>query len=219
MTEPLWQPSAEQIRSARMTAFMRQANEDWGLALADYEGLYDFSLQDMEKFWQSFWRYAGVIADPEPGPVLIDPERMPGASFFPEARLNFAENLLRRRDDADALVFWGEDKVKRRLTFRELYDRVSRLSRALAALGIREGDRVAGFMPNMPETIIATLAASSLGAIWSSCSPDFGTSGVLDRFGQIEPKVLFCPDGYYYNGKSHDSLARVAEVAAQLPSL
>ncbi len=219
MTEPLWQPSASRVASARITAFIGQVNDDWGTDLAGYDALYDFSLAEMEKFWQSLWCFAGVIADPEPGPVLVDGDKMPGARFFPEARLNYAENLLRRRDGADAMVFWGEDQVKRRLNFAELYDQVSRLSQALAALGVGEGDRVAGFMPNMPETVIAMLAASSLGAIWSSCSPDFGVQGVLDRFGQIEPKVLFCPDGYFYNGKSHDSLARVAEFTAQLPSL
>ena len=219
MSEPLWQPSASRVESARISAFIRQVNDDWGTDLAGYPALYDFSLEEMEKFWESLWRFAGVIADPAPGSVLVDGDKMPGAQFYPDARLNFAENLLRRRDGADAMVFWGEDKVKRRLSFAEVYDQVSRLSQALAALGVGEGDRVAGFLPNMPETVIAMLAASSLGAIWSSCSPDFGVQGVLDRFGQIEPKVLFCPDGYYYNGKAHDSLARVAAFSAQLPSL
>ncbi|MGH7185440.1 MAG: acetoacetate--CoA ligase, partial [Pseudomonadota bacterium] len=151
--------------------------------------------------------------------TLEDSDRMPGARFFPGARLNFAENLLRRRDDADALVFWGEDKVKRRVSFRELHNRVSRLAQALTAMGIKPGDRVAGFVPNMPETIMATLATASIGAIWSSCSPDFGARGVIDRFGQIGPRVLFTADGYRYNGKSHDSLARVAEFLPELPTV
>ena len=128
--------------------------------------------------------------------VLVDGDKMPGARFFPEARVNFAENLLRQRGPGDALVFWGEDRVKRRVSHRALYDQVSRLAQAMRAEGVGPGDRVAGFMPNMPETVMATLAAASLGAIWSSCSPDFGVQGVLDRFGQIEPKILFCPDGY-----------------------
>jgi acetoacetyl-CoA synthetase len=144
---------------------------------------------------------------------------MPGARFYPEVRLNFAENLLRRRDDHDAIVFWGEDKVRRRLSYAELHDLVARTAAALADLGVGEGDRVAGFMPNMPETVVAMLATASLGAIWSSCSPDFGVQGVLDRFGQIEPKVLFCPDGYYYNGKVIDSLERVRAFAPRLASL
>ncbi len=149
---------------------------------------------------------------------------MPGAKFFPDVRLNYAENLLRNAPDlagaeGDAIVFWGEDKVKRRLSHAELYETVSRLQQALRDAGVGEGDRVAGFMPNMPETVIAMLAATSLGAIWSSCSPDFGVQGVLDRFGQIEPKLLFVPDGYHYNGKALDSLARVAEFAKELPSV
>jgi len=219
MTDPLWQPSPSRIAGANMTAFIAQVKRDWGLDLAGYEQLYGFSIAELDKFWRSLWDFCAVIADPGPGPVLVDPDKMPGARFFPEARLNFAENLLRRRDESDAIVFWGEDKVKRRLSHRALYDQVSQLAQALAALGVGEGDRVAGFMPNMPETVIAMLASASLGAIWSSCSPDFGPQGVLDRFGQIEPKVLFCPDGYHYNGKAHDSLARVAEFSAQLPSL
>ena len=150
---------------------------------------------------------------------IENPGRMPGAHFFPEARLNYAENLLRRRDDADALVFWGEDKVKRRLSYRQLYDLVSRLAQALKAAGVGPGDRVAGFVPNMPETIAAMLATASIGAIWSSCSPDFGVRGVLDRFGQIAPKLLFTADGYWYGGKSFDSLARIGEFLPELPSV
>src|SRR6185436_1502916 len=142
-----------------------------------------------------------------------------GARFFPDARLNFAENLLRDRSDSDAIIFWGEDKVKRRLSHRELHDTVSRVQQALVAAGVREGDRVAAFMPNMPETVIAMLAAASLGATFTSASPDFGVQGVVDRFGQVEPKVLFCCDGYYYNGKAVDVLPRVAEFVKQLPTL
>ena len=136
-----------------------------------------------------------------------------------QARLNFAQNLLRRRDDAQAIVFRGEDKVRRALTYAELYAEVSRLTQFLRELGVKAGDRVAGFMPNMPETVMAMLATASLGAIWSSCSPDFGVQGVLDRFGQIEPKVLFSADGYFYNGKTHDCLARLEEITAHLPGL
>ncbi len=219
MTEPLWQPSSERIAAANLTAFMGQIEQDWGATCHDYAALYDFSIHEMEKFWCSLWDFCGVIAEGRGDVMLADPEKMPGARFFPEARLNFAENLLRCRGSEDAMVFWGEDRVTYRVSWDGLHDAVSRVSQALAAAGVEEGDRVAGFMPNMPETVIAMLAAASLGAVWSSCSPDFGVQGVLDRFGQIDPKVLFCVDGYFYGGKSHDSLGRVAEFAAQLPTL
>jgi acetoacetyl-CoA synthetase len=219
MTGPLWQPSPERVAEANLTAFMQRLKAEKGLDFADYDDVYDWSVDDLEGFWAAVWDFCGVIADADRGPVVVDADKMPGAAFFPEARLNFAENLLRRRDEADALVFWGEDKVKRRLCHKAVYDRVSRVAQALAAEGVGPGDRVAGFLPNMPETVIAMLAATSLGAVWSSCSPDFGVQGVLDRFGQIEPKVLFCCDGYYYNGKIIDSRPRVAEFTAQLPSL
>ncbi len=219
MTDPLWQPSTERIEAANLTAFMGQVEHDWGASCQGYGELYDFSITEMEKFWSSVWDFCGVIAERRGEAVLEHPEAMPGARFFPEARLNFAENLLRRRGPEDAMVFWGEDRVTYRVSWDGLHEAVSRVSQALAAAGVKEGDRVAGFMPNMPETVIAMLAATALGAVWSSCSPDFGVQGVLDRFGQIEPKVLFCPDGYFYAGKTHDSLARVAEFAAQLPSL
>jgi len=215
----LWQPSEARIAQANLTAFMGQVEHDWGARCASYGELYDFSISELDKFSRSVWDFCGVIAETR-GPVAIeDPDQMPGARFFPGARLNFAENLLRRRDQGDAMVFWGENKVKYRISHQGLYDGVSRLSQALAAAGVGEGDRVAGFMPNMPETVMAMLAVAALGAVWTSCSPDFGVKGVLDRFGQIEPKVLFCPDGYFYNGKRHDSLGRVAEFSAQLPSL
>jgi len=219
MTAPLWRPSPERIAQANLTAFLAQVKRDWGAALGDYDALYRWSIEEMEKFWLSVWDFCGVIAETRGDTVLADGDRMPGARFFPEARLSYAENLLRRRDDADAIVFRGEDKVRRRLTHRALYDAVARLARALAAEGVGEGDRVAGFLPNMPETVIGALAANALGAVWSSCSPDFGVQGVLDRFGQIEPKVLLCVDGYYYNGKTIDSLERVREFSAQLPTL
>jgi acetoacetyl-CoA synthetase len=151
--------------------------------------------------------------------TLVDADRMPGAKWFPEGKLNFAENLLRRRDAADAIVFWGEDRVRRKLSHRNLYDLVSRLSQALADAGVRKGDRVAGYLPNLPEAAAAMLATASLGAIWSSCSPDFGVQGVLDRFGQIEPKVLFCADGYIYGGKEFDCQDKVEAVLARLPSV
>jgi acetoacetyl-CoA synthetase len=215
----LWQPSAERIAQANLTRFIRLVDERWQAGAHDHASLYQWSIREPAKFWESVWDFAGVIGDKGQPPYLLDGERMPGATWFPRARLNFAENLLRRRDDDTALVFWSEDKMRRKLSFNELYAEVSRTAQALRALGVSPGDRVAGFLPNMPEAIIAMLATASSGAIWSSCSPDFGVQGVLDRFGQIAPKVLFCVDGYHYAGKSHDTLARIGEIARQLPSL
>ena len=219
MSEPLWVPTPERSAASNLTAFMAALREDDIVDCSDYQALHRWSVAEPAAFWEAVWRFCGVIGARGDGPALADGDKMPGARFFPGAQINFAENLLRRRGPEDAIVFWGEDKVKRRLSCDQLYDQVARLAEALQDLGVGPGDRVAGFMPNLPETVIATLAASSLGAVWSSCSPDFGVQGVLDRFGQIAPKVLFCPDGYYYNGKTHDSLGRVAEFSAQLPSL
>ena len=176
-------------------------------------------MKQPEQFWQSVWSFCGVIASDRGNRAVADREKMPGARWFPDARLNFAQNLLRRHDDSVALVFWGEDKIKRKVTYAELYAQTSRIAAALRALGVREGDRVAGYLPNVPEAIMAMLAASSIGAIWSSCSPDFGVQGVLDRFGQIEPVVLFAADGYWYNGKAQDSLAKTRDIVERLPSL
>ena len=216
-TRPLWQPSEDRIRQTNMVRFMEDVEEDWNVDIRDYAELYRFSIEEKEKFWTSLKDYAGIIAETWGADVLVDGDKMPGARWFPDARLNFAENLLRRRDDADALVFWGEDRVRRRITHAGLHDQVSRLAQALAAAGVEAGDRVAAYLPNMPETVAAMLAASSIGAVWSSCSPDFGVQGVVDRFGQIEPKVLFAADGYYYNGKSHDCLGKLAEILNRMP--
>jgi acetoacetyl-CoA synthetase len=218
MDNPLWRPSEARIAAANLTAFAKKAEAKYGVALPDYPAIHKWSVTEVEAFWQEVWDFCGVLGE-RGATVLADGDKMPGARFFPEARLNFAENLLRRRGPETAIAFWGEDKVKRRMSFDELHALVSRLQQVLRDLGVAEGDRVAGFMPNMPETVAAMLATASLGAVWSSCSPDFGVQGVLDRFGQIEPKVLFCPDGYYYNSKAIDSLSRVAEFSAQLPSL
>ncbi len=219
MSEPLWQPSAERIARSNLAAFMTAAHRDWGVEVTDYPTLYRWSVAAPEKFWRSVWKFTGVVGEGPGETVLADGGRMPGAHFFPEARLNFAENLLRRRDGSDALVFRGEDRVERRVSHAELHASVSRLARALAAQGVGPGDRVAGYLPNMPETVMAMLATTSLGAVWSSCSPDFGVRGVVDRFGQIEPKVLFAAEGYYYNGKAHDCLEKLAEIREQIPGL
>ena len=216
---PLWEPSAERIAQADLTAFIAHVDRRWQAGAHDHASLYQWSIEAPERFWESVWDFCGVIGDKGAAPYLVDGRRMPGARWFPAARLNYAENLLRRRDGDTAIVFWGEDKVKRRLSHAQLHALVSRLAQAMRALGVVPGDRVAGFLPNMPETVAAMLAASSIGAIWSSCSPDFGVQGVLDRFGQIEPKILFCVDGYHYAGKTHDTLERVREIAARLPTL
>ncbi|MGE0502834.1 MAG: acetoacetate--CoA ligase [Rhizobiaceae bacterium] len=215
---PLWKPSPERIGNAPLTHFMRAAEKLGGKRLADYAALHRWSVDDQEAFWSLVWDHCGVIGE-KGGRVLVDGERMPGASFFPDARLNFAENLLRKSDASEAIVFRGEDKVERRMSWSELTVLVSRIRQALQDVGVKVGDRVAAMMPNMPETVAAMLAATSLGAIWSSCSPDFGEQGVLDRFGQIEPVVFFAPDGYWYAGKQNDVTAKVKAVLEKLPSV
>src|SRR5205809_7452761 len=216
---PLWTPSPERIEEANLTRFARQAIRDWKLGLNDYPAFYRWTLDDPEQFWDSLWRVASVRASREGARVLVNGDRMPGARWYPQARLNFAENLLRRRDASTAMVFWGEDKVKRRFTHRELYEQVSRVAQGLRDSGVKPGDRVAAYLPNLPEAVAAMLAATSIGATFSTCSPDFGVQGVLDRFGQIAPAVLFAADGYFYNGKEIDSLEKVREIATRLPSL
>lgn len=214
MSAPLWQPSAEHIQSTRLSAFIRHTRREF----ADYQTLHRWSVEDSEAFWQEVWQFTGVIGDMG-SERLRQPTAMPGAEWFPQAKLNFAENLLRRRDERQALVFWGEDQCKTQLSYAELYAAVSRLAQALRAQGVGVGDRVAGMMPNMPATLIAMLASSAIGAIWSSCSPDFGVDGALDRFGQVEPKVWFVPDGYWYNGKKIDIASKVSAIAAGLPTV
>ena len=218
MSKPLWTPSEGRIEHANVTTFARMAITDWELPINDYPSFYRWSIDRPDQFWQSVWKF-GRVKGERGQRALVDGDRMPGAKWFPDARLNYAENLLRKRDASDAIVFWGEDKARRRMSHRELYDLVSRIAQALRASGVEAGDRVGGYLPNMPEAIAAMLAAASIGAIWSSCSPDFGVQGVLDRFGQIEPKVLFTADGYWYNGKQVGSLDKVAEIVARLPSL
>ncbi|HSO07247.1 MAG TPA: acetoacetate--CoA ligase [Pelomicrobium sp.] len=219
MDKPLWTPSPERVAASRLTAFAALLRERHGVDAGDYAALHRWSVEQPAAFWTAVWDFAGVVAAARGERALIDADRMPGARFFPDARLNFAENLLRRRDDADAIVFWGESKVRRRLSHRQLHDTVSRLAQALKAEGVGPGDRVAGFLPNMPEAVIGMLATASLGATWSSCSPDFGVQGVLDRFGQIEPKVLLAADGYFYNGKTFDVLPKVTEFVDRLPTV
>jgi acetoacetyl-CoA synthetase len=219
MEKPLWQPSPERVARANLTAFMREARERWGATADDYASLHRWSVTEQAQFWELVWSFCGVIGDAGNAPVLVDGSKMPGARWFPDARLNYAENLLRRRDNSPAIVFWSEERLKSSLTCAELYGEVSRLVQALREAGIRPGDRIAGYMPNVPGTVIAMLAAASLGAVWSSCSPDFGVQGVLDRFGQIEPRILFAADGYFYNGKTIDVVDRLKEISRNLPSV
>ena len=215
---PIWQPSPARLSATHLTAFTRLAETLDNQRYPDYSSLWHASIARPERFWSQLWDYAGVIGD-KGSVALEDKDGMRAARFFPQSALNYAENLLRRRDDTLAMVFWGEDKVKRELTWWELSDLVSRLQQAMLAHGIAEGDRVAGYMPNMPETVAAMLAASSIGAVWTSCSPDFGTDGALDRFGQTAPRLLFCPDGYWYNGKQVDISEKMQIIASGLPSV
>ncbi len=217
MTES-WRPSQERIAASRLSAFIEEAQTRWGREFPDYAALHRWSIEHPDEFWLSLWDFAGVIGE-RGGAVVLDRDRMPGARWFPEARVNFAENLLRRRDDADALVFWGEGRVSRRLSHGELQRKVAQLAAAMRASGVVQGDRIAAYLPNLPEAIVVMLAAASIGAIYTSASPDFGVQGVLDRFGQVEPKLLFAADGYFYNGKTIDSLAKIAEVVARMPSV
>jgi acetoacetyl-CoA synthetase len=219
MGAPLWQPSAERIARAQVTAFARRVAAEHGVRVPDQAALHRWSVEQPGKFWGAVFRDCGVLATQESPEVLAGPDRLPGARWFPGTRLNFAENLLRRRDAGPALVFRSENGQRRELSHRELHASVARLAAALRAWGIRPGDRVAGYLPNLPEAIVAMLAATSLGAVWSSCSPDFGVAGVLERFGQIEPRVLFCADGYFYAGKRLRSLEHVAELRNSLPSV
>jgi len=219
MPEPIWQPSDDRIEQTNMAHFMEALEEDWNITIGNFQELYRFSITQKERFWTSLNDFSGVIAETWGDEVLVDGDKMPGAKWFPGARLNFAENLLRRRDVADALVFWGEDRIRRRLTYAQFYDQVSSLAQALRAAGVKAGDRVGAIMSNVPEALVAMLATTSLGGVWSSCSPDFGVQGVLDRFGQIEPRVLFAVDGYLYNGKSHDIRAKLGQIMEALPSV
>jgi acetoacetyl-CoA synthetase len=215
----LWRPSPARIADANVTRFTKCLNARHSLQLQDYTQLYEWSLAHPEGFWTELARFADVRADWGTGPVLENPRAMPGARFFPNARLNFAANLLKFDDEQPALVFRNERGARTTVSYRELRAEVGRIADGLRGAGVVAGDRVAGFLPNLPEAVIAMLATTSLGAIWTSCSPDFGAHGVLDRFGQIGPKVLFTADGYFYGGKRPDSLAQMAQVLAKLPTI
>jgi acetoacetyl-CoA synthetase len=230
---PLWKPDAERIKRANLTAFINHIQKQkpaGSEGVSDYATLYRWSVEHAEAFWPEVWRFCGIIADERPGLLPWDevgigldrmapPDRELGPRWFPGARLNFAENLLRYTDNHPAIVFWNEQGRQRELSYSELAGEVAQVAAGLRQQGVSAGERVAGFMPNLPETVIAMLATTSLGAIWSSCSPDFGANGVIDRFGQIRPRVLFCADGYRYAGKEIDSLARVRAVRERIPEI
>ena len=218
IARPIWEPSKERIERANLSRFIRfvQPNHQ---EVTDHASLYDFSIRQPEEFWRAVWEFCGIRSSGDFEPVLVDGDKMPGARWFPGVRLNFAQNLLRHKDDRVALIARNEWGHKREITYTQLHDEVGRLAHALREAGVVAGDRVAGFMPNIPETVIAMLAATSLGATWSSCSPDFGINGVVDRFGQIAPKVLFTADAYPYGGKSFDCLAKIRDVLAKIPSI
>ncbi len=215
---PSWTPSAERVSTSNLTAFLQWLETREGRAFPDYASVHAWSIAERGAFWSAVWDYCGVVGTK--GDIWIaDADKMPGARFFPDARLNFAENLLRRRDDSLAMIAVTEPGTERRITTRALYDDVSRCAQALLRAGVVKGDRVASVVANVPEAMVAALAAAAIGAVWSSCSPDFGVQGVIDRFGQIEPKVLCAVGGYDYGGKHHDIRARLQEIAARLPSV
>lgn len=217
MAEKLWEPSHNQIEEHNFSDFMATASKAAGERFETFDALHEWSLENSAEFWSLVWDYCDIIGE-KGDTILKGAETMRGAEFFPDAQLNFAENLLRGNGETDAIIFWGEDKIKRRLSFDELRDMVSKLQQALVAAGVTKGDRIAGMMPNVPETVAIMLAVTSIGAIWSSCSPDFGEKGVLDRFQQIEPKLFFTCDGYYYNGKEIDVSTKLNAIVEGLPS-
>ena len=219
MAKLLWKPSEERVKGSNMYSFMQYINRRFDRDFSSYDELYQWSVDNISEFWGAMWEFVDIKASSGYQEVIDDVGKMPGANWFAGARLNFAENLLRYRDDRVALIFKGEGQDIVRMTYAELYDQVARVAKSLREAGVEVGDRVVGFMPNMPQAVVAMLAATSMGAVWSSCSPDFGIKGVLDRFGQIRPRILFVADGYFFKGRKLDSLERVADIIGDLPSI
>ncbi|MCH7878138.1 MAG: acetoacetate--CoA ligase [candidate division Zixibacteria bacterium] len=218
MSQPLWVPSDERIENSNMMRFMRQVNDKFNQEFSRYHDLYQWSVDNIEEFWPELFETSGLICSARYTSVLSE-HVMPGARWFEGARLNFAENLLRYRDDRPAIVHWREDSPPEYLNYRELYQKVAACAAGLKRLGVEAGDRVVGYLPNIPETVIAMLATTSLGALWSSCSPDFGAQGVYDRFGQIEPKILIVADGYRYQGKVFGLRDRISKLRESIGSV
>ncbi len=217
--QPIWRPTPGRIAQSEMMAFIAETNRRWGRNISDYQGLHQFSVGEPELFWSAVWDVCGVIAEQRGDVVLTDGDRMPGATWFPQARLNFARNLLRRRDEEVAIVALREDGERRTLTFAELYGLVSRMAQAMTANGVVAGDRVAAYMPNVPEAVAGMLAATSIGAVWTCCAPEFGVDAALDRIGQVTPKLLLTADGYLYGGRSFGLIEKAAEIVRSIPSL
>ncbi|CAN0574419.1 unnamed protein product, partial [Ectocarpus sp. 12 AP-2014] len=217
--DPLWSPGVSRVASSRLTHFKRKLHGAFAIEPREYADLHRWSVENPADFWQAVWEFSAIRAFKIADTPLLDADRFPGARWFDGARLNYAENLLNRRDKGVAIIGRLENGERREITWPELHDAVACAAASLRASGVGVGDRVAGMLPNVPETVIAMLATASIGALWSSCSPDFGVNGVLDRFGQIDPKVLIACDGYYYNGKTIDCRGKVGEVASQLGSL
>ena len=217
MKKLLWSPS--EIENSQAWKFMQEVNQKHNLKLKNFHELYEWSCQSSEHFWDLFLDFSSIIVDKGSSNILKNGANLLESEWFPDVKLNFSENLLSRRDDSDAVIFWGEDHYKTSLTYNELYAQVANLSIWLRSMGVKKGDRVAGFLPNMPEAIVSMLATSSLGAIWTSCSPDFGVQSVLDRFGQVEPKVFICVDAYLYNGKVFNCLEKNQNIILKLPSI
>ena len=219
MRTPLWMPSEERIRDANITRFMDVVNARHNLKLASYSDLYDWSVNNIPNFWLEVWNFADIKASKRSDHAVEDLDKFPGTKWFPGAHLNFAENLLRYRDDQPAFIFKGETQVSRQMTYAELYDEVARLSQSLAEAGVGVGDRVVGYMPNLIETAVCMLAATSIGATWASCATDIGPGAAIERLGQVEPKAMITADGYFYKGKIFNTLEHAAEVAKGIPSL
>lgn len=219
MSTPLWTPSETRIKNSNMYRFIKFANIRYNQNLKTYDELYNWSIEKIPDFWMAFWEFSGIKASANYDNVIDDLNKMPGAKWFNGAKLNFAENLLRYKDNRAAIIFKNEENRSIEITYKELYNEVKSVSKSLMYAGVKSGDCVAGFMPNIPETIIAMLATTSLGAIWSSCSPDFGTKGVLDRFSQINPKIIFTANGYIFKGKHYDSLKIVSNILKELSSV
>lgn len=219
MNNALWTPDQRRIEASNMFQFQLMIERKYGVAFSNYGELHQWSIDHREKFWADIWQFCDVHATTEYETVLVDGGKFPGAKWFSGARLNFAENLLRYQDQETALVSLLENGQRRSLSYADLTVHVAQLAAAMRGMGVVCGDRVAGFMPNILETVVAMLATTSIGAIWTSCSPDFGINGVLDRLDQIEPKLLFCADGYFYNGKTIDSLTRLAHIQESIHSL
>jgi acetoacetyl-CoA synthetase len=219
MAKLLWKPTEERIKNSNMYKFFQFINKKYGTDFNEYRPLYKWSIDNIPEFWASFWEYADIISSKTYDTIIDDVNKMPGTKWFEGARLNFAENLLRIRDDHTAFIFKGETQKSAKMSYAELYNNVARLAKSLREIGVAPGDRVAAYMPNMMETAIAMLAATSIGATWASCATDIGSGGVIDRFGQIEPKVLFAVDGYFYKARPFNSLSNAAEIAKGIPSI